>query len=196
VRDSHRPHETPTSGAASNILLKQEVSMSDRRPLWCTVLSVSLILCVAGLARGQEAAGHRGQNVAEMKFGPVPGLPTCATGSVQSGDPTKGPFIIYAKIAEGCSIPWHWHAANEHLMVVTGAARLDTKDAKPLTIRAGGFAMMPSRHAHQFRCANACSLFVYSDGAFDIHYLDGEGKEISPDDALKPFKETAAKPGA
>jgi hypothetical protein len=36
-------------------------------------------------------------------------------------------------------------------------------------------------------------LYVFSDAAFDMHYLDGEGKEISPDEALKKVGETAAK---
>ena len=29
-----------------------------------------------------------------------------------------------------------------------------------------------------------CSAFVYSDGAFDIHYVDADGKEV-PLDAVK-----------
>jgi len=111
---------------------------------------------------------------------------------VQSGDPAKGPSIILAKVAAGCSIPWHWHTPNEHLMIVSGAARLEMKDGKPLTLQAGGFAMMPSRHVHQFRCDRPCVLYIYSDVALDIHYVDGKGKEISPAEALKAVKETAA----
>jgi hypothetical protein len=52
---------------------------------------------------------------------------------------------------------------------------------------------MPSRHIHQFRCTTACSLFVYSDAAYDIHHVDTQGKEISPDDALKTVNKTATK---
>jgi hypothetical protein len=78
-------------------------------------------------------------------------------------------------------------------MMVSGVARLETKDAKTLTLRAGGFAMMPSRHVHRFRCISSCVLYVYSDAAYDIHYVDGQGKEISPDDALKAVKKTAPK---
>ena len=71
---------------------------------------------------------------------------------------------------------------------------MEAKDGKPLTLRAGGFAMMPSRHIHQFRCTASCVFYRYSDAALDIHYVDGQGKDISPDDALKAVKETAAKP--
>jgi mannose-6-phosphate isomerase-like protein (cupin superfamily) len=126
-----------------------------------------------------------------MKFIAFPGLPTCTTGSVQSGDPTKGPSIILVKAASGCSIPWHWHTPNENLMMVSGVGHLEMKDGKPLALRAGGYAMMPSHHVHQFRCAGPCSLYIYSDSAFDIHYVDAQGKETPPEVALKAVKETA-----
>lgn len=160
-----------------------------------TILALALLLSMACLVNGQETAVHpAARNVAEMKFGPVPGFPTCASGSVQNGDPTKGPSIILGKLKAGCSIPWHWHTPNEHLMMVTGTARAEAKDGKPFTLRAGGFALMPSHHVHQFRCTTACTLYVYSDTAFDIHYVDAKGSEISPGDALKAVKETATNP--
>jgi quercetin dioxygenase-like cupin family protein len=162
------------------------------RSLW-SALAVSLALAVSGAAYGQEAGAQPfGRNTAEMKFVTFPGLPTCSHGSVLSGDPTKGPSTLYIKVAAGCSIPWHWHTPTEQLMMVNGTSHVDVKDGNPLTLRAGGFAMMPSRHVHQFRCQGACTFYIYSDGAFDIHYVDGQGTEISPADALKAVKETAA----
>jgi quercetin dioxygenase-like cupin family protein len=168
--------------------------MSNRSPWWWALLAVALLLSAAGPTPGQEAAvPATGSNMAEMKFSTFPGMPTCSTGSVQSGDPTKGPSIILAKMAAGCSFPWHWHTPNEHLMMVTGVGRVEMKDGKPLTLRAGGFAMMPSQHVHRFTCGGPCALYVYSDAPFDMHYVDGQGKELSPDEALKVVKETAAK---
>jgi quercetin dioxygenase-like cupin family protein len=78
-------------------------------------------------------------------------------------------------------------------MIVSGVASAQMKGEKPVTLRAGGFAIMPSHHIHQFRAIKDCVLYVYSDAAFDIHYVDEQGKEISPDEALKAVKETAAK---
>ena len=165
--------------------------MSIRGQFW--LFTLSLILLMSASAQGQEMAGQSAvRNVVQMKFATVPGLPTCAKGSVQSGDPTKGPSIIFAKMPAGCSIPWHWHTPNEHLMIVSGVARLEMKDGKPLRLRAGGFALMPSHHVHQFRCERACQLFIYSDVAFDIHYVNKQGNEISPLEALKAVRETAA----
>lgn len=167
--------------------------MSMRSQFWCSTIALLFVLVISASAQGQEMAGKApGQNVAEMKFVTVPGLPTCTVGSVQNGDPTKGPSIIFAKAAAGCSIPWHWHTANEHLMIVSGVARLEMKDGKPLTLRAGGFALMPAHHVHQFHCERACQLYIYSDVAFDIQYVNKQGKDISPAEALKPLRETAA----
>jgi quercetin dioxygenase-like cupin family protein len=64
------------------------------------------------------------------------------------------------------------------------------KGEKPITLKAGGFAIMPAHHVHQFRCIENCVLYIYSDTAFDIHYVDQQGKEILPVDALKAVKET------
>jgi quercetin dioxygenase-like cupin family protein len=152
-----------------------------------------LSLCLAGSARGQEAAAHaKVVNPADMKLAKFPGLPTCATGSVLSGDPAKGPSIIFSRLAAGCSFPWHWHTPNEHLMLVSGTGRLEMKDGKRTALKPGGFAMMPSRHVHQFGCGGPCSLYVYSDSAFDIHYVDEQGKEIPLEEAVKAVKKAPA----
>ena len=117
-----------------NYSLKQEEAeiMSKRNHLWWHTVMALLILSASALAQGEKASGQMaGLNVAEMKFVNVPGLPTCSPGSVQSGDPTSGPSIILAKASAGCSIPWHWHTANEHLMMVSGVAHMEMKDGKP-----------------------------------------------------------------
>ena len=149
-------------------------------------------LALAAQAQAAEDAGH-GQNMAQMKFANFPGLPTCTTGSVQNGDPGKGPSIILAKAAKGCSFPWHWHTPSEHLMMVSGTAVMEAKSGETMTLKPGAFARTPSHHIHRFRCTSACALFIYADAAFDIHYVDAQEKELSPDDALAAVKEKAAK---
>ena len=78
-------------------------------------------------------------------------------------------------------------------MMVAGVARIEMKDSQPATLRAGAFALMPAKHIHRFTCTQSCALYIYSDAAYDIHYVDGQGKEISPDEALKPVKPASAK---
>src|SRR5574341_1542396 len=166
--------------------------MSIRIRLLPIVFCVLAVLLMFGVAQAQEMTAQAGTNMAAMKFVTVPPLPTCATASVPKGDPTSGPSFILAKATAGCTFPWHWHTPNEHLMMISGAASLQMKDGKPVILRAGAFALMPSHHVHQFKCLSACTLYVYSDTAFDMHYVDKDGNEISPDDALKPFREKPA----
>src|SRR5437773_3642824 len=161
--------------------------MNSRIKLFGLLGFLALVLTVSVSA--QQAGG---QNIAGMKFATFPGLPTCALGAVQSGNPATGPSIIAAKLSAGCVIPWHWHTPVESLMIVSGTARMEMKDAKSMTFKAGGFAQVPSNHAHQFRCTTPCTFFVHSDTAFDIHYVNAAGTEIPPADALKAVKE---KPG-
>jgi len=140
----------------------------------------------AAAAEGAAAAAPMGValNLSDQKFGAFPGTPACMVGVVLSGDPGKGPSLIESKFAAGCTIPWHWHSSDEHVMMASGVGKMEMKDAKPVTLRAGAYAMMPSHHPHQFTCASACVIFLRSDGVFDTHYINAEGKEIPPEDAL------------
>jgi quercetin dioxygenase-like cupin family protein len=147
---------------------------------------LSFLVCAAAFA----ADAPMTTNVNQMKFGPTPGLPTCVTGALTKGDPGKGAFIAYAKIEPGCVVPWHWHTASEHLMIVDGVAHMEAMDASPVDVSAGGFALMPAHHQHQASCPKGCTMYVYSDGAFDIHYVDKQGKELAPADALSALNET------
>ncbi len=165
--------------------------MRNRSSWWWATIAVSSILGLAGSVQGQGPASQAA-NVADMKFVTLPGLPTCATGSVQDGDPTRGPSIILAKAASGCAVPWHWHTPSERVMIVAGVGRAEMKDGKPVALRPGGFALMPSHHVHRYSCEGSCEFSIYSDAAFDIHYVDGQGQEIAANQALKAVGETVA----
>ena len=160
--------------------------MNARKLRFLIALVFLVLSSAAGITRAQGSAVHAAtRNPAQMQFGAVPGLPACTSGAVQSGDPSQGAAMVLAKAATGCTVPWHWHTPNEHLMIVSGVVRLETKDAKPVSLRAGGYALMPSRHVHQFHCASECLFYVHSDGALDIHYVDAQGNEMAPAAALK-----------
>lgn len=152
------------------------------------------MLLFVSTALAQPPADQAGaRNLPELKFAPVAGLPTCVQIAIESGDPAQGAFVALAKAKAGCTVPWHWHTAGEQLMIVEGTARVQMKDmGKPVALRPGGFAMMPSHHIHEFRCTEACTFFLYSDQKFDIHYVDPQGKELRPEEALKAVNETAA----
>ncbi len=139
---------------------------------------------------GEEHMSHAASLAA--KFGPVPGLPGCTTAAPKKGDPGKEAFVVLAKGNTGCKIPWHWHTGNEQLMFVSGKAKLEMKDSPAATMMmAGDYINLPAKHVHQFTCLAACKFFIESDLAFDVHYVDKEGKEIPQEEALKPVKRMA-----
>ena len=129
------------------------------------------------------------RKMSENKFAPLPGLPACATLAVESGDPSQGASVILLKGPAGCRIPWHWHTATEQIMMVSGSSKVQMQDTgQTSSLGPGGYAMMPSKHVHQFTCASACAAFVSSNAAFDIHYVDAKGSEIPLETALSKKK--------
>lgn len=141
------------------------------------------ILLAAPMSAQTDKAGV--VSMAASKFTAVDGLPACSTLSAQHGDPFKGPAVILLKVAKGCTVPWHWHTATESLMMVSGNGKLEMKDSAAAKVVPGDYVYLPGKHVHQFGCSTACTLFLAIDGAFDIHYVDKDGKEIPPAEALK-----------
>ncbi|MDB5927509.1 MAG: signal peptide protein [Betaproteobacteria bacterium] len=146
--------------------------------------AATVIACVfVAYAHAEEVGVLR--KMPENKFVSVPGLPSCITQAVESGDPTKGPSVILFKGKAGCLIPWHWHTPTEHVMVVSGSVKVQMRvNGGSAALGPGGYAMMPGKHVHQFTCPSACTGFVSSDAPFDIHYVDAAGKEIAAEAAL------------
>jgi quercetin dioxygenase-like cupin family protein len=167
--------------------------MMKNRSSFLVLVAAAMLFTVA--TQAQETA-MTGKNPSEMKFVKFPGLPTCFDNAVVTGDPSKGPSIILSKGSAGCTVPWHWHTPNEHVMLVSGSLRMEMQGAKAITLRAGGFSLLPSHHVHQATCRTACTLYIYGDGAFDLHYVDKDGNEIAPDAALKAVKEKTIKPAS
>ena len=157
----------------------------------CAVLALMAILHSAHGSAGAEQAAA---NVTAPNVAATPNFPTCSSGAVQSGNPTSGPSILLGTFDSGCVVPWHWHTSNKYLMMVSGIAEVQSKNAKPSLLTAGASTQMLSKRVYRFRCKTACTLFVHSDAALDTHYVDAHGKELSPEAALKAVKETVAKP--
>ena len=130
--------------------------------------------------------------MASSKFMSLPMLPACMTLSAQRGDPMKGAAVLLLKFKSGCVVPWHWHTANENLMMVSGKAKGEMRPGGAHMLTAGDYLYLAGKQVHQFTCLSSCVLFDVIDGAFDIHYVDAGGKEITPEEALKPVAKPAA----
>ena len=130
-------------------------------------------------------------NPQTLEFTPIPDMPACASAAILRGNPRWGPAWVLLKLASGCRVPWHWHTANETLLVISGRGAVEMKDGPPLKFVPGAFSSLPSHHMHQATCLRTCLLFNSADAAFDVHYVDASGEEISADDALKSAKAKA-----
>src|SRR5439155_21071582 len=117
------------------------------------------------IANAEDKMVYAGR--ANSKFVNFPGLPKCMTGSVQNGDPSKGASVILAKSTAGCTVPWHWHTADEQLMIVSGSAKVSMKDGQPTSLHSGDYLSLPGKNAHHFTWMAAFMLFINPFGAFD-----------------------------
>jgi len=121
----------------------------------------------------------------KLKYIAIPDMPACASAAILRGDPRSGAAWVLLKLGSGCRVPWHWHTANESLLVISGRGSVEMKDGPPLAFAPGAYASLPSNHVHRATCTRTCLLFNAADAAFDIHYVDANGQEIASEKALK-----------
>jgi hypothetical protein len=88
--------------------------------LVCFCLFVLLVTAATAPLLAQSPDQMPYAAMASSKFVNLPMLPSCMTLSAQHGDPMKGPAVLLLKFKSGCVVPWHWHTANENLMMVSG----------------------------------------------------------------------------
>ena len=94
----------------------------------------------------------------------------CLQSSLESGDPSTGPSSFILKAPPGCLIPWHFHTAEEQLIVVRGLVVTEMQGETATQLRSGGYAMMPGGAPHQFACKGKvpCLMHVIFDSRYDI----------------------------
>ena len=133
------------------------------------------------LAAGGVAAQEPGKGVVH----PLPSLPLaqdadvpCLQSALETGNPQTGPSTSILKAPAGCVVPWHWHTAQEQLMVVAGEVIAEMTGHPPTLLEPGGFATMPGRMGHQFTCQGpqACVMFVAFNGVYDIQWGRGAAR--------------------
>ncbi len=134
---------------------------------------VALALTSVGVAAQPPMAGAVNP-LGSARLAPDPDV-ACLQSALESGDPANGPSTWILKAPGGCVVPWHWHTAQEQLMVVEGSVLGEMTGHPSTALGPGGFAMMPGRTAHQFTCqpAQTCLMFVTFDGPYDIKWGKG-----------------------
>ena len=144
-----------------------------------------LVLFVASLAMSSQAQERKTLRTGATPMVHMPGTPDCFVMATEQGDPSKEASILKMKGSAGCVVPWHWHPATENIMMVSGTAETQVKGEKLTQLGPGSFLSVPPKHVMNFACGHECTLFVYTDGPFAVHYVDEAGNEISPTAALQ-----------
>jgi quercetin dioxygenase-like cupin family protein len=165
--------------------------MISRLP--ASLLLILTLFCGSARLTAQNSDNPIVNPKAGAKFTPIPNAPECFTIAVEKGDPTKGASVILARFAPHCVAPYHWHTPSETVMVASGTLETQMKGDKAIVARTGDFLFLPSHHVHRATCNGTapCMVFLSSDAAFDVHWVDAEGKEIPFEQAVKPTKTTA-----
>jgi quercetin dioxygenase-like cupin family protein len=106
----------------------------------------------------------------------------CLRSATENGDPDTGPSTLILKAAPGCKVPWHFHTAEEQLIVTQGSVQAEMDGMAAATLNAGGFAMMPSKVKHRFSCQSKteCVMFVTFDRKYDIVWVKDSSPPANP----------------
>ena len=150
----------------------------------------AVVLLSSSPAMAQQTQGIVAKNPADVRLAAIPDAPACFVAAVEEGNPAKEASVMMMRGTAGCSVPRHWHPSAERIMLIEGSARAEVADTG-VTLMPGGYLSVPPRHPMRFACMTSCELFVYTDGPFEIHYVDATGREIPAAEALKPTKRGA-----
>jgi len=137
-------------------------------------LAACLAVVISGAALAEEAATGAIKPLSSVKFSPDNDV-KCLLSALETGDPTAGPSTFILKAPFGCVVPWHFHTAEEHLIIISGTVLAEMSDHQPTRLGPGGFAMMGGHMPHQFTCQgkSACLMIVAFDRAYDIYWGKG-----------------------
>lgn len=144
-------------------------------PASCKLQPLRILLLAfafLGIASAQTAKPGIVTPLAEVKFARDDDR-KCLTSAKENGDPDNGPSTFILKAPPGCLVPWHYHSAEEQLIVIGGNVLTEMEGMTARNLMAGGFAMMPSKAKHQFSCQSKedCVMFVTFDRKYDIVWV-------------------------
>lgn len=138
-------------------------------------------------ATNAEAAPHtevltisdpRAANFVEMKG-------TAFANASLRGDLSKEAGTFLSRTAPGGVASWHRHTPIEEFAVLVGNVVVQVKGHAPLALGPGGYSQVPAGAPHRFRCTSkeACILFTVGAGAYDMHWVDQDGHDITDEQA-------------
>ena len=149
-----------------------------------SLLLVAAILPLGALAAQKPQAPSAQSRQAhvvtpeQLTWGPAPAiLPAGARLAVLEGDPSKtGPYTMRLEMPAGYRIPPHFHPADEHVTVISGAFQVgmgDTFDEGKLnTLSPGTFGVIPTGMRHFARADKATVIQLHGEGPWGLTYVN------------------------
>ena len=122
----------------------------------------------------------------QLNWGPAPAiLPAGARLAVLEGDPSKaGPYTMRLSMPAGYRIPPHFHEADEHVTVISGALQVgmgDTFEEGKLTaLSPGTFGVIPPGIRHFARADKATVIQLHGVGPWGLTYVNPADQPKSP----------------
>ena len=124
-----------------------------------------------------QAGAHTMVTPGDLKWIDVPSLPSGAKLAVIEGPLNEAvPFTFRLRFPADYKLPAHWHAAIEHVTVISGAFnmgigdKLDTGKTKPLV--AGSVAIMQPKTNHFAWTKEETIVQVHGIGPWTITYVN------------------------
>jgi hypothetical protein len=160
---------------------------TPRRLIFAIATALCVSLCSVLAQNAEKAAPqhsketdaeHRALAPSEIEWRPAsPMLPPGAQAAVLAGDPKQaGPFTIRLKLPDGYKVPPHWHPADKHVTVISGAfgiamgEQFDVAKGKELGV--GGFMVMPTGVRHFAWVKGETVIQVHGIGPWAINYVN------------------------
>jgi mannose-6-phosphate isomerase-like protein (cupin superfamily) len=135
-------------------------------------------LCYVSVAAAQTGRSPSVSSPNSLKWGPAPSiLPAGAKLAVLDGDPMKsGSFTMRVMMPPGYRIPPHFHHADEHVTVISGALNVgmgDTFTTKGgITLSSGAFGMIPEGVHHFAWTRGRTIIQLHGQGPWGLQYVN------------------------
>jgi Cupin domain len=141
--------------------------------VWQLIAYIALLNSAPALAEDKPMGDIK--RLAAVKFAQDSDV-KCLQSALEAGDPIKGSSSFILKAPPACVVPWHYHTAQEQLIIIRGTVLAEMTDHPPTRLGPGGFAVMGGHMAHQFTCQGkaACVMFVTFDRTYDIFWGKGD----------------------
>jgi len=156
-----------------------------------TVLSATAMLMLSPLSQAQKTdSGVLLLDPSKADFKSSPGVPACVTFANMHGDMSKGAATLMVKMTGGCKVPAHWHSTSEELVLLQGKITQTVDGHQAKLSKAGAYTQITGHHVHNYHCTSKedCLLFDVADAAFDVHFVDDSGTEITAEKAIEAMK--------